>query len=223
MKFISSITTLVTTLQPGYNPKRFEHNRWYGTSSQKQHANIPNLTPEIVIPTPWRDYMDCKHCSWGIRDGLFENGQYHLRGDQKLILAGCFTRGCLATLECIHQFQCNAKESDMRIWRHATLTNHRQILIHNRSHDPPPPKYVDIHVLISLLTWPRLSIPSSGPSSNIMAQLYNHWMWLHLVHVRNHFFQHADFITGVSSKGSLSQTKSPEMKAGFLRLVGTAY
>lgn len=42
----------------------------------------------------------------------------------------------------------------------------------------------------------------------------------------NHFYQHAEFIAGRQSSSSLSQTKTSEMKSGFLsflRLVGTAY
>jgi hypothetical protein len=193
-----------------FNPKDCEHKRRYGKSksNQSEHAHV-TLTPHSEIPRPWREHLECKHCKRAIVEALgwiyFHTGRNHLRDNQRLVLAGCFSgtqeddawsiRGGETLPETDVRFKSNAQEADMRVWRHATQTEHRHILVYSPDTDvfnigmvmskpehhyvvqtnlpQGTPKYVDITKLLQSFEHdPDLASLDQGQLGSTMLQLY---------------------------------------------------
>ena len=94
-----------------FNPKDCEHKRRYGGSkdSDKEHTHV-TLTPQSLIPKPWREYLGCRQCKRSIVEALgwtYLCTAKHLRGSQ--VFAGCLSGDS----------QDNAWIITRSIWRHA--------------------------------------------------------------------------------------------------------
>ena len=188
-----------------FNPKFWEHRKRYAKANTN-HTHIAALTPQSKIPRPWREHLNCGQCKRSIIEAL---GYAYLRSnylqqDQRFIIAGCFTGDNQdhawtmtsgAIPDTTTQFDSNAMESDMRIWRHALQSNHQRILIYSPDTDvyniglpladitqqyivqinprDDAPRYVHLHRLLSAFRHdPDLaSIPKNNVGS-IMLQLY---------------------------------------------------
>lgn len=133
------------------------------------------------------------------------SAQQHLQEGNVLILAGCFSgdgqdnawkiTGGLAIPDCTEIYKSNAQEADMRVWRHATRSRYRHILIYSPDTDvynigltmpqsnqhvvvqidlpQNPPKYVDMSKLFHCLTHdPNLASLPQAKLGSIMLQLY---------------------------------------------------
>jgi len=133
-----------------FNPKDCEHKRRYGQakSTAKEHNHI-TFTPQSAIPRPWREYLECKQCKRSLVEALglvyLRTASHQLREGQILVLAGCFsgeaqddgwviTGGC-SVPEPTQAYRSNAQEADMRVWRHATQTEGKRILIYSPDTD----------------------------------------------------------------------------------------
>ena len=259
--------------QPGFNPKGFEHRRRYDDDASKQqhHTHLVHLTSGDIIPRPWREYLDCKQCKRAIVEVIgaayLKCGTRLLHGQQILVLAGCFTgkddvkawqltAGSLPSSTT--RLSSNAKESDMRVWRHATLVSGTKVLVYSPDTDVynigtitarptqqyivqinllrEPSRFVDIHRLVEAYRYdPDLATLQQEKLPSIMLQLYaitgcdyiSFTAGLGKATFLSHFYQHANFITGISARsGCLSQTSADDLNHGFLtalRLYGTAY
>ena len=78
-----------------FNPKDCEHQRRYdGKCNANEHTHVM-LSPQSEIPRPWRQYLNCKQCKRSIVETLgwvyLRTAGQHLKGMEKLILAGCFS------------------------------------------------------------------------------------------------------------------------------------
>ena len=190
-----------------FNPKKCEHNRRY-TQETKHHVHI-SFTQTSPIPRPWREYLLCRTCKRSIVEVLglvFLRSANHVPIGKNLIIAGCFSgdgqdeawiiTGGVAIPQRLTPFNSNAMEADMRVWRHATMTQYDHIVIYSPDTDvynigliipacrskhivvqinlpQNPPKYVDMQKLhVCLNHDPDLaSLPQSNLGS-IMLQLY---------------------------------------------------
>ena len=129
-----------------FNPKRFEHVKRYSKNSS-DHQHCP-FTPETNVPNKWQEYLQCQQCKRSIVEAvglaLLQKGRYFLVGQQRLLLAGCFSgkgennawllKGEVST-EQPEQYYSTAQEADSRIWRHAMQSQATNILIYSPDTD----------------------------------------------------------------------------------------
>ncbi len=131
-----------------FNPKDCEHNRRYSKSSGSEHTHVI-LTTQSAVPRPWREHLECRQCKRAIVEALgwvfLHTGKNHLQGNQTLVLAGCFSgatqddawiiTGGGTLPHSTERFRSNAQEADMRVWRHATQTQHQHVLVYSPDTD----------------------------------------------------------------------------------------
>ena len=107
--------------------------------AEHEHYEFYNLT---TVPSKWRDCLHCRHCK---RQLVLYLGQAfqkiaadYLRGQQELVIAGCFGGEHSKNAIGITQFscntipalQCNAEESDTRVWLHAFQSvGHKKLVV----------------------------------------------------------------------------------------------
>ena len=130
-----------------FNPKQPEHMKHYSASnSEHQHSSI---SPHVNVPTKWQEHLQCQQCKRSIVEAvglsLLQNGRFLLMGQQKLILAGCFSGSGenIAWLlqpselfaEQLEKYYSTAGEADSRMWRHATQSQADNILIYSPDTD----------------------------------------------------------------------------------------
>ncbi|SMN12414.1 hypothetical protein SPBRAN_864 [uncultured Candidatus Thioglobus sp.] len=191
-----------------FNPKDCEHNRRYSKSSGSEHTHV-TLTTQSAVPRPWREHLECRQCKRAIVVALgwvfLHTGKNHLQGNQTLVLAGCFSgatqddawiiTGGGTLPQSTERFRSNAQEADMRVWRHATQTQHQHVLVYSPDTDVynigivmpqstkhyvvqiniphGPPRYVDINkLLVSFRLDPDLASLPQNQLGSIMLQLY---------------------------------------------------
>lgn len=209
-----------------FNPKDCEHKRRYSKSTS-EHTHI-TLTPQSAIPRPWREYLDCRQCKRAITEALgwvyLHSAKNHLRGNQVLVLAGCFTGetqddAWIITEDTLPhsstRFRSNAQEADMRVWRHATQTQHQRILVYSPDTDVyntgiamaqstqhyvvqinlphSIPRYIDINKLsISFQLDPDLASLPRTQLGNIMlhAVIHSRLYIIYLWNRQSHYFKH---------------------------------
>ena len=114
------------------SPKSFErrHRDDAGTlASDHHHAHFCD---DSEIPQKWRDHLQCRECKRNLVEHLGKSIMQHapniFRGDQKVVLAGCFTsdaRDQAWELSATNAqpnplLNCSAEEADTRIWLHVT-------------------------------------------------------------------------------------------------------
>ena len=130
-----------------FNPKRFEHVKRYSkNSSDHQHCSF---IPEANVPNKWQEYLQCQQCKRSIVEAvglaLLQKGRYFLVGQQRLLLAGCFSgkgennawllKEGEVSAEQPEQYYSTAQEADSRIWRHAMQSQATNILIYSPDTD----------------------------------------------------------------------------------------
>ena len=129
-----------------FNPKCYERARRDQSHTTDNHQHISFL-PNTTIPHNWRTYIECRKCKRAIIEAIgmsyIQSARFRLKPDQKLIVAGCFSDsgapwvvsgdGTLPTIEL--QYNTNAEEADMRIWRHVQLTSACKILVYSPDTD----------------------------------------------------------------------------------------
>ncbi len=70
-----------------FNPKDCEHKMRYGNSkkSNVEHTHV-TLTPQSLIPRPWREHLDCRKCKRSIVEAVglayVQTAKGHLRENQ---------------------------------------------------------------------------------------------------------------------------------------------
>ena len=130
-----------------FNPKQFEHGKRYSkNNTDHQHRSF---SPESDVPNKWQEFLQCQQCKRSIVEAvglaLLQKGRYFLTGQQKLILAGCFSgknensawllqEGDISA-EQPEQYYSTAEEADSRIWRHAIQSQASNILIYSPDTD----------------------------------------------------------------------------------------
>ena len=144
LRFISIFDKVNTQL---FNPKQFEHTKRYSkNSSDHQHCSF---SPEASVPNKWQEYLQCQQCKRSIVEAiglaLLQRGRYFLLGQQKLLLAGCFSgkgennawllQEGEVSAEQPEQYYSTAEEADSRIWRHAMQSQATDILIYSPDTD----------------------------------------------------------------------------------------
>ena len=131
-----------------FSPKFSEHQRRDSKSIANVNHKHITFTPETALPRVWRDYIECRQCKRSIVEAiglaLLRSARSRLFSGQKLILAGCFsgpvehTAWAITSNEIpqpLPELSTNAEEADMRIWRHALLSNTQNILVHSPDTD----------------------------------------------------------------------------------------
>ena len=130
-----------------FNPKHFEHIKRYSKHNpDHQHCSF---SPETPVPNSWQEYLQCQQCKRSIVEAvglaLLQKGRYFLTGQQRLVLAGCFSGLgdnnawllCADEVSIEHpdQYYSTAEEADIRIWRHAMQCQASNILIYSPDTD----------------------------------------------------------------------------------------
>ena len=130
-----------------FNPKQFEHKRRY-SKTNKDHQHWP-FTTSMNVPNNWQECLQCPQCKRSIVEAVglacLQNGHHILTGNQRLILAGCFsglgenTAWLLhpdeVAVEQLEEYSSNAVEADSRIWRHAMQSQASVILVYSPDTD----------------------------------------------------------------------------------------
>ena len=126
-----------------FNPKPFKHVKRYSKNRyDHQHCSF---TPEANVPNKRQEYLQCQQCKRSIVEAvglaLLQKGRYFLVGQQRLLLAGCFSgkgennawllKEGEVSAEQPEQHYSTAEEADSRIWRHAMQSQATNILIYS--------------------------------------------------------------------------------------------
>ncbi len=256
-----------------FNPKVYEQKRRdnsIGCASSHQHVKF-NPSTEIATIS-WSSFISCRECKRSVIEAIglafLQSVRLQLRPEQVLYLSGCFGNNSTLMLSGNPQslpspasnYKSNSAEADMRIWRHATQTTGRHILIYSPDTDiyniglslfeiltnkdvyvqidvlhSQTKLYIHINDLIKALQLdPDLANLEKSKLANIFQMLFITSGCDYVSFFSGHgksaffqvFFQHADFITGRSMPGSLSDSGEKNKENGFLaflRLIGTLY
>ena len=119
-------------------PKAFEQGRRdaeHSVSSDHEHVTFSYVTN---VPQKWREYLHCRLCKQRLVVYLGQSFFYMvppvLRGDQRVVPAGCYDGGkamsisALGVEEC-PSLVCDAEESDTRVWLHVLHSSgHKKLL-----------------------------------------------------------------------------------------------
>ena len=106
----------------------------------------PNST---LINVPWQSIINCTTCKYSLVEGIglsiLQLGMSWVSSSKKLVLAGCFTdheniARTISPGESIvpqpePKYYSNAKEADLRIWRHAAMCDASNVLIYSPNKD----------------------------------------------------------------------------------------
>ena len=130
-----------------FNPKQYEHKKRYShNNNDHQHCSFNPITG---IPNNWQEYLQCPQCKRSVIEAiglsLLQKGRFLLKGQQQLVLAGCFSgsgensawvlNAGEVSAEQPEEYYSNAEEADSRIWRHAVQCNANVILIYSPDTD----------------------------------------------------------------------------------------
>ena len=127
-----------------FNPKVYKQKRRSDNLTSHQHVNF-NPSSDITTIS-WSSFIACRKCKYSIIEAIglssLQSIRVQLRTGQ--ILGVLETTILLSSLEVIpshflpaHNYRSNSAEADMRIWRYATQTRGRHILIYSPYTDKP--------------------------------------------------------------------------------------
>lgn len=103
-----------------------------------RHVNYSDASP---TPSNWREHLSCRKCKRNLVLYLGESMLCHssslLRGQQRLILAGCFPgeredQACETSssgTQPMSSLDCGAEVADTRVWLHVLRTGYTRVLV----------------------------------------------------------------------------------------------
>ena len=155
-------------------PKAFEQGR-----RDTEHAVSPDhehivFSDVATVPQKWREYLHCRCCK---RQLVLYLGQAFFRvvppvlhGDQRVVTAGCYDGGKAMTIsasgveEC-PSLECDAEESDTRVWLHVLRSSGNKKLLYSPDTDVYhigltliEPSVHDVYVQLSNISSPELRL-----------------------------------------------------------------
>ena len=120
------------------SPKSFERKRRDDTATlSSDHKHIA-FSDECPVPLNWRDCLACRECKRALVLYLGQSfkhlsvGTCKLRGNQKVVLAGCFSgveedqawEVTTGGVQPVPTLSCEAEEADTRVWLHVDSCAH---------------------------------------------------------------------------------------------------
>ena len=114
------------------SPKSFERRRRDDAATLSSDHRHAAFSDTWALPSNWRDCLNCRHCKRALVVHLGQSMKNHaatmckLRGQQKVILAGCFAgveqdqawEVGVGGAQPVPSLSCEAEEADTRVWLH---------------------------------------------------------------------------------------------------------